>query len=128
MADAGSDLLVLEMMKDLDRLVVTLEAALSTGLPVWVGLSCKKNIDGKTVLLGGESLSDAIVEVSKNNKLKTKSIIVIGEEEALNNQFIIRLFTKKDLDTKEECIFLEDKIKLEKWLKSNLLFKSPSSN
>ena len=67
LADAGTDLLILEMMKDLDRLVVTLEAALSTGLPVWVGLSCKKNIDGKTVLLGGESLSDAIVEVSKKD-------------------------------------------------------------
>ena len=49
LANAGSDLLILEMMKDVDRLVVTLEAALKAGLPVWVGLSCKKNIDGNIV-------------------------------------------------------------------------------
>ena len=67
LANAGSDLLILEMMKDVDRLVVTLEAALKTGLPVWVGLSCKKNIDGNIVLLGGESLKDAIVEISNSN-------------------------------------------------------------
>ena len=67
LANAGSDLLILEMMKDVDRLVVTLEAALKTGLPVWVGLSCKKNVDGRIILLGGDSLKDAIIEISNRN-------------------------------------------------------------
>lgn len=38
-AEAGVDLLLLEMISDLDHGGMALEAALATGLPVWVGLS-----------------------------------------------------------------------------------------
>lgn len=39
MRDAGAELLSLEMMVDLPRFAVTLDAAASVGLPVWVGFS-----------------------------------------------------------------------------------------
>ena len=60
LADSGADLLILEMMEDIDRLIVTLEAAKRTKLPIWVGLSCDLDKKGTMTLLGGEPLEDAI--------------------------------------------------------------------
>ncbi len=59
-------------------------------------------------------------QFKKANKLKSKSIIVIGDDEASNKEFFIRLFTKDSSDNKEEKISVENDIKLEKWLKNNL--------
>lgn len=50
MASAGADLLMLEMMSHLDLMAIMLPAARTSGLPVWVGLSCKADSDGKMVL------------------------------------------------------------------------------
>ena len=65
--DAGADLLILEMMLDIDLTLITLDAALKTGLPVWVGLSCKKNSDGNICLLGGDLLTDCLKELKKKS-------------------------------------------------------------
>lgn len=40
LADAGADLIILEMMRDIELTEVCLEAAYATGLPVWIGFSC----------------------------------------------------------------------------------------
>lgn len=45
-AEAGADLLLLEMMSDLEHGGLALKAALATGLPVWVGLSARRR-DGE---------------------------------------------------------------------------------
>jgi len=60
MADAGADLLMLEMMVAIDRMLVLLEAGQKTGLPVWVGLSCEPGDDGVMRLLEGEPLIAAL--------------------------------------------------------------------
>ncbi len=60
-------------------------------------------------------------QFKKANKLNSKSIIVIGDDEALKNQFIIKLFNNQNFENKEETISIEDNEKLEKWVKSNLL-------
>jgi S-methylmethionine-dependent homocysteine/selenocysteine methylase len=65
--DAGADLLILEMMLDIDLTLITLDAALKTGLPVWVGLSCEKNSDGNICLLGGDLLTDCLKELKKKS-------------------------------------------------------------
>ena len=70
--------------------------------------------------LSGASFSK---QLKKANKLNAKSIIVIGDNEAVNKEFIIRLFDKSSNNNKEEVISFEDNIKLEKWLQSNLLLK-----
>ncbi len=62
-------------------------------------------------------------QFKKANKLKSKSIIVVGDEEASNNEFVIRLFNKDNSETKEETISVENDIKLEKWIKNNLFLK-----
>ena len=44
-AEAGADLLLLEMISDVEHGMLALEAARATGLPVWVGLSAKRRGD-----------------------------------------------------------------------------------
>ena len=49
LADAGADLLLLEMMLDVERASRLMAAAVATGLPVWVGISCTRRDDGTVV-------------------------------------------------------------------------------
>ena len=65
--NAGVDLIVLEMMIDIDRMIATLEGSLQSKIPVWVGLSCKVNELGKPCLLNGESIKDAVIEIKKRD-------------------------------------------------------------
>jgi S-methylmethionine-dependent homocysteine/selenocysteine methylase len=46
LAEAGVDLLLLEMIGDLDWGCTALEEALTTGLPVWIGTTCRRSADG----------------------------------------------------------------------------------
>jgi len=46
LADSGADLIALEMMQDTVHAVRAMEAALETGLPVWLGVSCRQRADG----------------------------------------------------------------------------------
>ena len=70
--------------------------------------------------LSGASFSK---QFKKANKLNSKSIIVIGDDEAANKKFIIRLFDKSNNGNKEEIISFDNDIKLENWLNKNLLLK-----
>lgn len=49
LADAGVDLIALEMINDTSHSVRAMRAALETKLPVWLGVGCKKRDDGKIV-------------------------------------------------------------------------------
>ena len=70
--------------------------------------------------LSGASFSK---QFKKANKLKSKSIIVIGDDEAAKKEFLIRLFDQSVNGTKEEVISFENDIELENWLNNNLLVK-----
>lgn len=67
MKEAGADLLLLEMMVDIDRMQVTIEAAQSSGLPVWAGLTCEPDTDGTMCLRNGEPLVDALAALSNTD-------------------------------------------------------------
>jgi len=68
MANSGADLIMLEMMSDLELTLITLDAAQSSGLPVWVGLSCKKTDNGEICLLMSDVLlADALVALEEKN-------------------------------------------------------------
>ena len=67
--------------------------------------------------LSGASFSK---QFKKANKLKSKSIIVIGDDEAVNGEFIIRLFDQSGNGNEEEVISFEN----EAPLKSNSTNKS----
>lgn len=60
MADAGADLIMLEMMADNERTGIAVESAQKTGLPVWVGFSCKLDDNRGPQLLYGSSLAEGI--------------------------------------------------------------------
>src|SRR5690606_1239198 len=50
LADAGVDLLTLEMMEDLEHARLACEAAQETGLPFWLGVSVRLAADGRTLV------------------------------------------------------------------------------
>ena len=60
MANAGADLIILEMMVDIERMLILLDAAQKTGLPVWVGFSCYLDERGEPRLLDGPTLLEGI--------------------------------------------------------------------
>lgn len=65
LAEAGVDLLALEMVRDLEQSVYAVEAARETGLPVWIGFSCKRSEDGTLVLWDGrDTLAGAVDELA----------------------------------------------------------------
>ncbi len=70
--------------------------------------------------LSGSSFSK---QFKKANKLKAKSIIIIGDDEVLKNQFIIRLFKNFSSENQEETISFDDDTKLDNWLNKNLGIK-----
>ncbi len=49
LAEAGADLILLEMMLDVEHAVRLAQAASATGLPLWVGISCTLRPDGELV-------------------------------------------------------------------------------
>ena len=51
LAEAGADLLLLEMMDDVKYTGLALKAAVATGLPTWVGFSCELPGDCSKVML-----------------------------------------------------------------------------
>ena len=67
MAEAGADLLMLEMMVEIDRMMAVLDAALESGLPVWVGLTCRLDENSKALLRDGEPLSDAVAAIRERD-------------------------------------------------------------
>ena len=58
LAAAGADLIAMEMMMDLEHAAYATEAAVATGLPVWVGFSCRIAGDGATVVMFREEAED----------------------------------------------------------------------
>ena len=46
LAKSGVDLIMMEMMRDIDRSSLAISAAVETGLPVWIGTSCTLGDDG----------------------------------------------------------------------------------
>lgn len=53
-ADAGAELIVLEMLREIPHSQVALDAVFSTGLPVWAGYSCKMK-DGEPYLFSRDT-------------------------------------------------------------------------
>ncbi len=50
LAESGVDLLIIEMIEDIEQGSLAVQAACSTGLPVWLGFSCKRNETGEIML------------------------------------------------------------------------------
>lgn len=49
-AEAGVDLFLIEMIEDLEKGCLAVQAACATGLPVWLGFSCRRDGGGRLML------------------------------------------------------------------------------
>jgi homocysteine S-methyltransferase len=64
LAALGVDFLLMEMMRDVDYSLWATEAALATGLPVWIGIATERRADGELVGFGHrDQLLDEVVRV-----------------------------------------------------------------
>ncbi len=65
LAEAGADILIIEMIEDIRQGSLAVEAALRTGLPVWLGFSCVKNAAGEIMLWEqGHTLRDGVEAIA----------------------------------------------------------------
>lgn len=76
LADNGVDLIVMEMMRDRDYSLLASEAALETGLPVWIGISIERQKDGRLTGFGRED-EDAKPVFAALAALKPEAICIM---------------------------------------------------
>lgn len=74
LADAGCDFIIMEMMRDLEASLWATEAAVATGLPVWVGMSVERDETGGLVSFGNRMWSLAEI---------TRALMNTGAQAAL---------------------------------------------
>jgi S-methylmethionine-dependent homocysteine/selenocysteine methylase len=60
LAEAGVDLIALEMMYSAEHVAPAIRATLATGLPIWVGFSCQVTGEGTVQLLDGSPLATGL--------------------------------------------------------------------
>lgn len=61
LVEGGVDLIAMEMMRDTEQASYAVEAAVATGLPVWIGISCKLSEDDSSLLMwNGQPLEDGL--------------------------------------------------------------------
>ncbi len=66
LAEAGADLLIIEMIGDLEQGSLAVQAACATGLPVWLGFSCRRTDAGQLMLWDrGHSLGEGVAAISR---------------------------------------------------------------
>ncbi|MAL21547.1 MAG: homocysteine methyltransferase [Crocinitomicaceae bacterium] len=67
MAEAGADMIILEMMSNIERMQAVIEGVKHCGLPLWIGLSCEIDSEGNSFLYEStQTLSEAISSISDN--------------------------------------------------------------
>jgi len=59
-AEGGADLIILEMMRDIDHTQIAIDAVKRTGLPLWIGYSCKMYNGEPWLFNMGHSFADGL--------------------------------------------------------------------
>jgi methionine synthase I (cobalamin-dependent) len=74
LAAAGVDLILMEMMSDIDQASLVTAAAVETGLPVWIGVSCSLLADGSVGAWDMHTEEPAYRLAPDHTKPRTKSL------------------------------------------------------
>ena len=82
LARAGVDLIVLEMMRDVDYTTGAIDAARATGLPVWVGFSCRRAADGTVRMFAGVGDDMVFADVIAPVMARGGSLLAVMHSEA----------------------------------------------
>lgn len=80
MAQAGADLIMLEMMIEVPRMLATLEGAANSGLPVWVGLSCATDAAGQVWLQSDDTDSEGYVKAQAGESL-SEALLALNDKD-----------------------------------------------
>lgn len=100
---AGVDLIMMEMMRDVDYSVWATEAALATGLPVWVGISVEKS-NGVLTGFGREDQNlDDVAKTLAALKPDVMSIMHTSSNDMDEALVILRKYWKGPIGTYPEC-------------------------
>ena len=92
LAAAQVDLLMMEMMRDVDYSVYATEAAIATGLPVWVGISVERRDDGQ---LSGFGREDQLLDdVAKRLAATRPAVISIMHTSANDTDEALQIVRK----------------------------------
>ena len=66
LAGSGVDILLIEMIGDIEQSTLAVKAACSTGLPVWLGFSCRRSDAGEIMLWDrGQTLEEGVDAISR---------------------------------------------------------------
>jgi methionine synthase I (cobalamin-dependent) len=99
----GVDLLMMEMMRDTDYAVWACEAAMETGLPVWIGLSAER-ADGELVGFGRpDQKFDDVVEALAVLKPEVMSIMHTSPNDTDEALVVLRKYWSGPMGTYPEC-------------------------
>ena len=79
MRDAGADLIMLEMMIEIPRMLAVLEGAQASGLPVWAGLSCAPDSSGTMCLQSSETDATGAVKAAEGVTLESAIAALDGK-------------------------------------------------
>jgi homocysteine S-methyltransferase len=82
LAEAGVDLIMLEMMRDVDYAAGAVDAARATGLPVWVGFSCRRATDGVVRMFSGVRDDLAFEDIIGPVMMRGGSLLAVMHSEA----------------------------------------------
>ncbi|MDJ0777730.1 MAG: homocysteine S-methyltransferase family protein [Gammaproteobacteria bacterium] len=83
MRNAGADLVMLEMMIDIARMLAVLEGAKTSGLPVWVGVSCAPDANGVMCLQSAEADDNGVMQAGDGETLRDAIEALAGQDVAL---------------------------------------------
>ncbi len=101
---AGVDLLMMEMMRDVDYSVYATEAAIATGLPVWVGISVERGEGGKLVGFGREDQElDDVAKRLAATRPAVMNIMHTSSNDTNKALDILRKYWKGPMGVYPEC-------------------------
>lgn len=104
MAEAGCDLIMMEMMRDRDYSLWATEAAVATGLPVWVGIAVEKKPDGRLLGFGrGDWQLDDIVPALMSTGAKVCNIMHTSPNDTDEALPIVRKHWSGPMGAYPEC-------------------------
>lgn len=84
LAEGGVDFILLELLRDVEKATYILEAALSTGLPVWLAFTCKIGDQGASMLrtnIGPGDVEIKFPDVIKQLMVKGGSTVAVMHSE-----------------------------------------------
>jgi homocysteine S-methyltransferase len=103
MAKTGADLIMMELLRDCDYALWATEAAMATGLPVWIGVSAERRDDGALVGFGRpEFLFEDVVKTLAATKPAVISVMHTAANDTADAIDVVRRYWDGPLGTYPE--------------------------